>query len=138
MKFILGSSSPRRLELLSILGIKPDEIIAPNIDETINKKELPLDYCKRIATQKMKYFDGKHKNNVILTADTIAYSGRKIIDKTNDEVIARKNLNKLSGPKEKLIGFELGALPPCPNPSSFSFGAHYLSRSGFLRLWRKF
>ena len=84
MKFILGSSSPRRLELLSILGIKPDEIISPNIDETINKKELPLDYCKRIATQKMKHFDGKHENAVILTADTIAYSGRRIIDKRNN------------------------------------------------------
>ena len=102
MKFILGSSSPRRLELLSILGIKPDEIISPNIDETINKKELPLDYCKRIATQKMKHFDGKHENTVILTADTIAYSGRRIIDKTNDEVIARKNLNKLSGRRHRV------------------------------------
>ena len=102
MKFILGSSSPRRLELLSILGIKPDEIISPNIDETINKKELPLDYCKRIATQKMKHFEGKYENAVILTADTIAYSGRRIIDKTNDEVIARKNLNKLSGRRHRV------------------------------------
>jgi len=102
LKFILGSSSPRRLELLSILGIKPDEIISPNIDETINKKELPLDYCKRMATQKMKHFEGKYENAVILTADTIAYSGRRIIDKTNDEVIARKNLNKLSGRRHRV------------------------------------
>ena len=85
MKFILGSSSPRRLELLSILGIKPDEIIAPNTDETINKKELPLDYCKRIATQTMKHFAGKHENTVILTDNTIAYRVSRIIDKTKDE-----------------------------------------------------
>jgi septum formation protein len=50
----------------------------------------------------MKHFDGKHKNTVILTADTIAYSGRRIIDKTNDEVIARKNLNKLSGRRHRV------------------------------------
>jgi septum formation protein len=50
----------------------------------------------------MKHFDGKHENAVILTADTIAYSGRRIIDKTNDEVIARKNLNKLSGRRHRV------------------------------------
>ena len=33
--FILASSSKRRLELLSQIGIKPDLILSPNIDEKI-------------------------------------------------------------------------------------------------------
>jgi len=38
LNFILGSSSPRRLELLGSMGINPDKIVSPNIDENINKK----------------------------------------------------------------------------------------------------
>ena len=34
MKLILGSGSPRRLELLAQIGLTPDEIRAPDIDET--------------------------------------------------------------------------------------------------------
>ncbi len=37
MKFILGSSSPRRLELLKSIGINPDQVISPNIYESIFK-----------------------------------------------------------------------------------------------------
>ncbi len=43
--FILASSSKRRLELLSQIGIKPDLILSPNIDENIFSKELPPYIC---------------------------------------------------------------------------------------------
>ena len=46
--FILGSASPRRLDLLKQIGIKPNLVISPNIDETSLKKELPLNYLKKI------------------------------------------------------------------------------------------
>ena len=48
MNFILGSSSPRRLELLGSIGINPDKVVSPDIDEKINKNESPLEYSKRI------------------------------------------------------------------------------------------
>jgi len=41
LKLILGSSSPRRLELLASIGIIPSKVCSPNISEEINKKELP-------------------------------------------------------------------------------------------------
>ena len=50
--FLLGSASPRRLDLLNQIGINPDSVISPNIDEINLRKELPLDYVKRMAIEK--------------------------------------------------------------------------------------
>ncbi|MGR3291983.1 MAG: type I phosphomannose isomerase catalytic subunit, partial [Paracoccaceae bacterium] len=41
MRLILGSGSPRRLELLAGIGVVPDEIRVPDIDEDPRRKELP-------------------------------------------------------------------------------------------------
>ena len=49
MRLILGSGSPRRRELLAQIGVVPDEIRAPDVDETPLKGELPRDYCNRIV-----------------------------------------------------------------------------------------
>jgi len=38
-KLILASSSPRRLDLLKSINIKPDIIFPANIDESIKKKK---------------------------------------------------------------------------------------------------
>ena len=50
--FILASSSQRRLELLSQIGIKPDLILSPNIEENIFSKELPRIYVERMSLEK--------------------------------------------------------------------------------------
>ena len=52
MRFILGSGSPRRKELLAQLGIVPDAITPPDIDEDPKKGELPRPYCARLAREK--------------------------------------------------------------------------------------
>jgi len=41
LRLILGSASPRKRELLAVLGISPDEIAPPEIDETPQKGEHP-------------------------------------------------------------------------------------------------
>ena len=102
MKLILGSASPRRIELLAKLNINPSEIISTDIDEAIKKNELPLNYCKRIAHEKLQHFHNMHKDSIILTADTIAYTGRTLIDKTEDKNIAFKNLSQLSGKRHRV------------------------------------
>ena len=50
---ILASASPRRLELLRQIGIEPDQIIAPDIDETPLAGESPRAYALRMAVQKL-------------------------------------------------------------------------------------
>ena len=96
MKFILGSSSHRRFELLKSIGINPDQVISPDIDESIHKNETPKDYVKRISFEKMNFLKENSSGSIILTADTIAFCGRRLIDKTDKSEIAIQNLNFLS------------------------------------------
>ena len=58
LKFILGSSSPRRLELLKQINVFPAEIFRPEINEHPNKKELPIIYVKRMAKEGVIEFSG--------------------------------------------------------------------------------
>ena len=102
LKFILGSSSPRRLELLKQINYHPNEIFKPEINEDPQKKELPILYVKRMAREKMYVVKKKFPNDLILTADTIVYVGRRIIDKTNEKSKAIKLLELLSGRRHKV------------------------------------
>ena len=101
-KFILGSSSPRRLELLKQINFYPNEIFKPEINEDPQKKELPILYVKRMAREKMDVVKKKFPNDLILTADTIVYVGRRIIDKTNEQSKAIKFLELLSGRRHRV------------------------------------
>ena len=102
LKFILGSSSPRRLELLKQINYYPNEIFKPEINEDPQKKELPILYVKRMAREKMDVVKKKFPNDLILTADTIVYVGRRIIDKTNEQSKAIKFLELLSGRRHRV------------------------------------
>ena len=102
LKFILGSSSPRRLELLKQINFYPNEIFKPEINEDPQKKELPILYVKRMAKEKMEVAKKKFPNDLILTADTIVYVGRRIIDKTNEKSKAIKFLELLSGRRHRV------------------------------------
>ena len=102
LKFILGSSSPRRLELLKQINLYPNEIFKPEINEDPQKKELPILYVKRMAKEKMDVVKNKFPNDLILTADTIVYVGRRIIDKTNEKSKAIKFLELLSGRRHRV------------------------------------
>ena len=102
LKFILGSSSPRRLELLKQINFYPNEIFKPEINEDLQKKELPILYVKRMAKEKMDVVKKKFPNDLILTADTIVYVGRRIIDKTNEKSKAIRFLELLSGRRHRV------------------------------------
>ena len=101
-KFILGSSSPRRLELLKQINFYPNEIFKPEINEEPKKKELPILYVKRMAKEKMEVAKKKFPNDLILTADTIVYVGRRIMDKTNEQSKAKQFLELLSGRRHRV------------------------------------
>ena len=52
LPLILASSSPRRLMLLKQIGIVPDQVVSPDIDETPARAELPRPYAQRMARAK--------------------------------------------------------------------------------------
>ena len=101
--FILASSSQRRLELISQIGVKPDLILSPNIDEKIYSRELPHIYVKRMSLEKNRVFQQKYPESIILTADTIVSVGRRILPKTMDKNTAAECLKLISGRRHKVF-----------------------------------
>ena len=102
-QFILGSGSKRRLKLLNQIGVKPDLILSPNINEKIFSKELPRKYVQRMSIQKNMVFQQKYSQSIILTADTIVSLGRRILPKTIDINTAEECLNLISGRRHKVF-----------------------------------
>jgi septum formation protein len=101
-KLILASASPRRLDLLKSINIKPDIIFPANIDESIKKKEKPNFYLKRIPFEKALYAQNKYKDDIILSADTIVTTNQKVFGKPSNEEEAVKTLKFLSGRNHKV------------------------------------
>ena len=102
MRLVLGSGSPRRLELLAQIGIVPDEVRAADIDETPASGELPRPYCARMAREKAEALD-VGEGEVLLTADTTVAVGRRILGKPSDEGECRRFLSLMSGRRHKVI-----------------------------------
>ena len=102
MRLVLGSGSPRRLELLAQVGITPDEVRPPDIDEDARKGELPRDYVNRIASEKAAAVVIS-ADEIVLCADTSVALGRRILGKPANEDEARTFLNALSGRRHKVI-----------------------------------
>ncbi|WP_375255218.1 Maf family protein [Yoonia sp.] len=102
LKLVLGSGSPRRLELLAQLGLAPSAIRPPDIDEDVRKGELPRDYVKRIAAEKVAAVEAA-ADEVVLCADTTVALGRRIMGKPADAGEAAQFLYALSGRRHKVI-----------------------------------
>ena len=100
---ILGSGSPRRLDLLGTMGVTPDAIRAPDIDESPRKGELPRPYCLRLAQEKARAVVVDAPGDVVLAADTTVAVGRRILGKPADEGEARAFLSPLSGRRHHVI-----------------------------------
>ncbi|MBW4709607.1 Maf family protein [Roseobacter sp. YSTF-M11] len=100
--FILGSGSPRRKELLAQIGVVPDAIRAPDVDEDPMKGELPRPYCVRIAHQKVLAIEAD-ASDVVLCADTTVAMGRRILGKPADRAEAAEFLSRLSGRRHRVI-----------------------------------
>ena len=102
MKFILGSGSPRRKELLAQIGVVADDIRAPDIDETPQKAELPRPYCARMAREKAAAVPAD-AGDIVLCANTTVALGRRILGKPEDRAQAEAFLRAMSGRRHKVI-----------------------------------
>ena len=100
--FILGSGSPRRLELLGQLGIVPDAVRPPDIDEDPKPGELPRPYCNRVSLEKARAVDAT-ADDIVLCADTTVALGRRILGKPANAADAAEFLANLSGRRHRVI-----------------------------------
>lgn len=102
MKLVLGSASPRRRELLAQLGLRPDAVRAPDIDETPLKGEVPRVYVARMAREKAQALPCA-EDEVVLSADTTVAVGRRILGKPRDAAEAADFLWALSGRRHHVL-----------------------------------
>lgn len=102
MRLILGSASPRRLELLAALGFVPDEIRPADIDETPLKGESPRAYVRRMAAGKARAVP-RGPGEAVLAADTTVCVGTRILGKPGDEAEAARFLRLMSGRRHRVI-----------------------------------
>ena len=133
---VLASASPRRLALLAQAGIVPDAVCPADIDETPLKGEVPRVHALRLARLKaeraVESWSGP--DAVILAADTVVASGRRILPKAllADEV--RACLEKLSG-RRHLVFTAIAARHS--DPASEIRHRTVVTRVSFKRLTRE-
>jgi septum formation protein len=96
-ELVLASSSPRRIELLAQVGIRPDHIDPADIDETPLKGETPPLLARRLASSKVQVVASRHPQAVVIAADTVVSVGRRFLEKAADEAEATRFLKLLSG-----------------------------------------
>jgi septum formation protein len=102
LRLILGSASPRRQELLAQLGVVPDAILPPDINEDPHRGELPRVYCQRIAREKAAAI-AAGPDDLVLCADTTVALGRRILGKPRDAAEAAGFLLALGGRRHQVI-----------------------------------
>ncbi|MGB0908644.1 MAG: Maf family protein [Maricaulaceae bacterium] len=96
-RLILASASPRRIDLLSQIGVTPDDICPADINEDPIEGELPRPHALRLAQEKALRISADHAGSIIIAADTVVGVGRRILPKTEIETEARQCLNLMSG-----------------------------------------
>ena len=96
MALILASTSPRRRDLLARLGVVPDRIAAPDIDESPAKGELPRAYALRLAEAKARAVP-RAPGDIVVAGDTTIALGRRILPPAETEAVQRDLLALLSG-----------------------------------------
>jgi septum formation protein len=101
VRLVLASASPRRLSLLAQIGVVPDAVVAPDIDERPLKAELPRHVALRLARAKAEA--AATPGAFVLAADTVVAVGRRILPKAEDEAVARTCLALLSGRRHRVL-----------------------------------
>ncbi len=102
----LASSSPRRLDLLHQVGVEPDRVEAPDVDEAPLKGELPRAHAARLAEAKARAVAERlgAAAGYVLAADTVVACGRRILPKPEAEAEAAACLELLSGRRHRVHG----------------------------------
>jgi septum formation protein len=94
----LASSSPRRRQLLEMLGI-PVKVIPSNIPEVRRAFETPIDYVERLAREKALSVQGE----LVLGADTTVVVRDAVLEKPADRAEALRMLQQLQGRTHQVV-----------------------------------
>jgi septum formation protein len=99
---ILASKSPRRQELLKLMGFD-FQVVLREVDESYPPGLSPSEIAVYISEKKAKAFDLLIENEIVITADTIVSLDGKILGKPENEDHAFVMLSELSGKRHDVI-----------------------------------
>ena len=126
MKLVLASTSPRRRDLLARIGMAPDRIAAPDIDESPLKGELPRAYALRLAEAKARAVS-RGEDEWVLAGDTTIALGRRILSSAqrmlHEHELLQQELHSVAGKPHGAL--TIGAVPTAvPVAARFSAMLH--------------
>lgn len=96
-QLILGSQSPRRLEILSHFSLPFKQMTPPFHEESVAFTGNPATYVCEIARGKADSLSKNHRDSIVLTADTTVFKEGKIYNKPQSKEEAYTMLQELSG-----------------------------------------
>jgi septum formation protein len=109
--FILASQSPRRAQLLSLIGLQ-FRIVPSEFDESSLNETDPIKHVMKSSCAKAQDVAGRSNNGTIIGADTVVVLDGNILGKPSDEAHAIEMLHRLSGrTHEVFTGFTLIQMP---------------------------
>ena len=100
VRVVLASSSPRRRELLGLIGI-PHQVMPADIDERYLPGEVPRAHAERLAREKAARLKGA--GDVVIGADTIVVVDGDVLGKPGDDPEAARMLRRLSGRRHTVM-----------------------------------
>lgn len=95
-RVILASQSPRRRELLALIGIT-HHVRPADVDESVHPDEQPVPHCERLARAKAHTLAVQNPDAIVIGSDTIVVIDGDILGKPNDRAEAMAMLSRLSG-----------------------------------------
>ncbi len=95
-RVVLASASPRRRELLDLVGIA-HEVEPADIDESYREGEEAAEHAERLAREKGAAIAARHPDAVVISADTIVVMDGLVLGKPRDEADAARMLSLLGG-----------------------------------------
>ena len=108
---VLASASPRRSEILSMLGI-PHRVSAADVDESPFPAEDPLAHVERLARAKAEVVAARHPGEWVLAGDTVVVVDGEVLGKPVDGTEAVRMLLRLQGRGHQVASGLALILPP--------------------------
>lgn len=96
MQILLASSSPRRRELLTLLGLEFN-IIPPTCEETLTPHLSPSEQTRHLARDKAKSVANHHAEDLVIGSDTVIEIEGKLLGKPESMKEAETMLRELRG-----------------------------------------
>ena len=101
-QIILGSTSPRRKEILQFTGLK-FRVVAPRYEEDMTLSMAPKRLVAHLSQGKALEVSQRYPKAIVIGADTIVVLGKEVLGKPHNKKRSQQMLKKLSGTTHTIL-----------------------------------